>query len=662
MKRPVLLLAALLLVAADPPREEAIKKEREKLRGSWVDVTDSTRMIPVPADKGLAIQDFTSDKISTRLWVKEGGKIVTKDVNEMSFTLDPTKNPKTIDFTLIKGPGKGKTYRGIYQFDGDDLKLCFPADPDGARPAKLEKTKQTQLLQLRRYSPESVKKQIDFWEKTLDKLLERIQPPISRMAKPIDPKAADILYLSLNEQSWVEIGGGETLKTQSELRYFLKEQFAAKVRELGPGKVKTVVVLRPDKNAEVLPLYQVAQHSLAQGFPKVFVQVLRTPAEEGRLELVLPHWRRPESFADVLVLVKCIRNGTVKDGAISALIVQIGQEEMALPSVEKLEQHLKQKREKGDLVNKDSVQIVAESKLLIGPLIEVMDACLASGFPSVTVGPPPDDPFAEARPAARRPAPDAAAQAKAEKEIKTIYQALYAKPEPADLARRLRQAGDICDEPAARFVLLREAADAAGRAGDITASLDALDQLAKDYSADVWSPKLDKFKKAPANKAVVEAALRQAGNASTQGRLDYGVRFLRLAEIAANEMKDKDLIDFVEERRVSLKLPRVDDLDPFAPLPSSGSPAKQKAEAKTASEPSTEPDDSSQLQHMILWYVLPAGCTVLVLGGVLVWWLRRGDRAVQSRLAEARKGQFALPAEEEPVEPPPQATEQAPPG
>src|SRR5262245_19118523 len=51
-----------------------------------------------------------------------------------TFTIDPTKMPKTIDYQATDGPTKGKTHLGIYEIDGEQVKYCFAA-PDAERPA-----------------------------------------------------------------------------------------------------------------------------------------------------------------------------------------------------------------------------------------------------------------------------------------------------------------------------------------------------------------------------------------------------------------------------------------------------------------------------------------------------------------------------------------------
>ena len=39
--------------------------------------------------------------------------------------IDPGKKPRTIDLVPADGKDKGKTFPGIYSFDGKQLKLCF---------------------------------------------------------------------------------------------------------------------------------------------------------------------------------------------------------------------------------------------------------------------------------------------------------------------------------------------------------------------------------------------------------------------------------------------------------------------------------------------------------------------------------------------------------
>ncbi len=64
-----------------------------------------------------------------------------KVVGNGSFTLDATKTPKTIDFqpTAPAGQPSGTTkpMLGIYEFDGEKLKMCI-APPGRDRPTAFE--------------------------------------------------------------------------------------------------------------------------------------------------------------------------------------------------------------------------------------------------------------------------------------------------------------------------------------------------------------------------------------------------------------------------------------------------------------------------------------------------------------------------------------------
>jgi uncharacterized protein (TIGR03067 family) len=55
---------------------------------------------------------------------------------EMTFTLDATTEPKTIDMTTVDGKKQGPIARGVYALDGNTLKICFAA-PGRPRPASL---------------------------------------------------------------------------------------------------------------------------------------------------------------------------------------------------------------------------------------------------------------------------------------------------------------------------------------------------------------------------------------------------------------------------------------------------------------------------------------------------------------------------------------------
>jgi uncharacterized protein (TIGR03067 family) len=116
----VLALAAGLLVAA-----EKTDKGGKSLEGTWL-------IVSVTQD-GKA-----DDKAKDHKVVFEGNKMTVdteKGQHKGTFSLDPKK--KTIDIMPSEGNNKGKTFKGIYELKGNDLKLCFTR-PDNERPKEFK--------------------------------------------------------------------------------------------------------------------------------------------------------------------------------------------------------------------------------------------------------------------------------------------------------------------------------------------------------------------------------------------------------------------------------------------------------------------------------------------------------------------------------------------
>src|SRR5262249_8300440 len=60
-----------------------------------------------------------------------------QELMSMQFTHDPAGSPKTIEYVHTAGGSKGKTQYGIYEFEGDLLKICAAA-PGADRPSEFE--------------------------------------------------------------------------------------------------------------------------------------------------------------------------------------------------------------------------------------------------------------------------------------------------------------------------------------------------------------------------------------------------------------------------------------------------------------------------------------------------------------------------------------------
>lgn len=154
MKRFVLVFLAVgVLIAAEAPKQESVQKEKEKLQGLWGIDHDGRGGIPNPK-KGVPVFEITRERFDFYLLEKQGERIVKKAGSEKqaTYTVDPTKKPKTIDVTYRTGSEKGKTLQGIYELDGDDLKVAFRFPSEKERPTEFssEKDDSVQVLFLKR--------------------------------------------------------------------------------------------------------------------------------------------------------------------------------------------------------------------------------------------------------------------------------------------------------------------------------------------------------------------------------------------------------------------------------------------------------------------------------------------------------------------------------
>jgi len=119
-------LVPALTVGTAGAQDDAATKELKKLEGTWATVSIEAA--------GQKVTD--EDKIKTRKLTTKGEKYTLKVGDETvqgTIEINPTKKPKTIDVKPEIGTNKGKTLLGIYELDGDSLKICL-ALPDKDRP------------------------------------------------------------------------------------------------------------------------------------------------------------------------------------------------------------------------------------------------------------------------------------------------------------------------------------------------------------------------------------------------------------------------------------------------------------------------------------------------------------------------------------------------
>ena len=101
-----------------------LEKEIGKFQGTWTFESSEAggKALPAGELKGL-ILTFEGDKHT----VKKGDEVIQVGTQK----LDSSKSPKTIDVTMTERVNKGAVMLGIYEIDGDTLKVCF--DPQGKK-------------------------------------------------------------------------------------------------------------------------------------------------------------------------------------------------------------------------------------------------------------------------------------------------------------------------------------------------------------------------------------------------------------------------------------------------------------------------------------------------------------------------------------------------
>jgi uncharacterized protein (TIGR03067 family) len=122
------------------PTPQPARSDRERMAGNWFIMNE---------DSGRKGEMWAITEDSILMYAKHSGAISL----QYAHRLDAGKDPKQIDITVsrVKGPTVG-VIRGIYVFDGDELRLCL-GEMDGDRPAAFpDKPEPGHVLILRRAS------------------------------------------------------------------------------------------------------------------------------------------------------------------------------------------------------------------------------------------------------------------------------------------------------------------------------------------------------------------------------------------------------------------------------------------------------------------------------------------------------------------------------
>jgi uncharacterized protein (TIGR03067 family) len=146
-----MLVTGCLFIAADDTTKDA-KNDKNQLQGTWQVVAIKPSGAKGDEKETKQVKFIFTDK---KLAVDRGGK----EMHEARYQLDPSPKLKTIDVTFVSGPDEGKVLQGIFELDGDNLKICW-SEKGTKRPDRLTAKADSArtLYVLKRAKPESSKK------------------------------------------------------------------------------------------------------------------------------------------------------------------------------------------------------------------------------------------------------------------------------------------------------------------------------------------------------------------------------------------------------------------------------------------------------------------------------------------------------------------------
>ena len=101
-----------------------LDKEVRKFQGTWTFESSEAGGEKLPVGK---LKELILTFEGLKHTVKKSEDVIQVGTQK----IDPSKSPKTIDVTMAAGPKKGTVMLGIYEIDGDTLKVCF--DPQGKK-------------------------------------------------------------------------------------------------------------------------------------------------------------------------------------------------------------------------------------------------------------------------------------------------------------------------------------------------------------------------------------------------------------------------------------------------------------------------------------------------------------------------------------------------
>jgi len=119
MKFLAIIIVGSMIAALGAAAQEPGKSDEDKIVGTW-SVVSFVKQGKKGPDEAVEKFSVTFDKAGNLLF-SDGDKKM-----ELTYKLDAAKSPKEID---LNEDEKGIVHKGIYVFDGDNLKICSAYPP-----------------------------------------------------------------------------------------------------------------------------------------------------------------------------------------------------------------------------------------------------------------------------------------------------------------------------------------------------------------------------------------------------------------------------------------------------------------------------------------------------------------------------------------------------
>jgi uncharacterized protein (TIGR03067 family) len=132
------LILTVCTLAAGPPRDDPARADLDKLQGTWTLVVMEHEGESAPAEE---FKGWTATYEGNRLTLRAGEEVRRRGL----VTLDAGRKPKAMNTWDKDGPFEDQTVPGIYEIDGDTLRVCF-ARPGEDRPREFTTKRGTGIL------------------------------------------------------------------------------------------------------------------------------------------------------------------------------------------------------------------------------------------------------------------------------------------------------------------------------------------------------------------------------------------------------------------------------------------------------------------------------------------------------------------------------------